>query len=115
MPQRWLNALWLGKPRRQRRQRLNRYFDCTWLSAWGEERARVSSLSPNGCYIESRFSVPPTGEVIRDLTIALPTGRVTFQGTVLEAMSGVGFAVRFSQFDAKTRESLNVVIAGARR
>ena len=55
MPQRWLSALWLGKRRHQQRQRVDRHFDCTWRSAWGEERARVSSLSPNGCYIESRF------------------------------------------------------------
>ena len=64
MPQRWLSALglgktrrhWLGKPHRQRPQRIARYFDCTWVTAWGEERARVSSLSLTGCYIESRFS-----------------------------------------------------------
>ena len=92
-----------------------RYFDCSWLSPWGQERARVSSLSLTGCYIESRFSVPPDGVVIRDLTIALPTGTVRLEGTVVDAISGVGFAVQFSQFDVKTRESLNVLIDGARR
>lgn len=115
MPQRWLNALWLGKRRRQRRLRVVRYFDCTWLTAWGEERARVSSLSPNGCYIESRFSVPPDGEAVRDLTIALPTERVNLQGTVLNAMSGVGFAVRFIDLDMKTRERLTALIQVAQR
>ena len=115
MPQRWLSALWLGKRRRQRRQRVVRYFDCTWLTAWGEERARVSSLSPNGCYIESRFSVPPDGEAVRDLTIALPTERVNLQGTVLNAMSGVGFAVRFIDIDTKTRERLSALIQVAQR
>jgi hypothetical protein len=115
MPQRWLSALWLGKRRHQRRQRVDRYFDCTWRSAWGEERARVSSLSPNGCYIESRFSVPPEGEVVRDLAIALPTERVNLQGTVLNAMSGVGFAVRFIDLDTKTREQLSALIHVAQR
>lgn len=91
------------------------YFDCTWLSPWGEERARVSSLSLTGCYIESRFSVPPDGVVIRELTIALPTGTVNLEGTVVDAISGVGFAVQFSEFDTNTRESLNVLIDGARR
>ncbi len=92
--------------------RLAQYFDCTWTSPWGEERARVSSLSLTGCYIETRFSVPPDGVVIRELTIALPAGTVNLEGTVVDATTGVGFAVRFSEFDAKTRESLNVVIDG---
>jgi PilZ domain len=120
MPQRWLSALWLGKRhlqqrRLQQRQRVVRYFDCTWFTAWGEERARVSSLSPNGCYIESRFSVPPDGELVRDLAIALPTGRVNLQGTVINAMSGVGFAVRFIDLDTKTRERLSALIHVAQR
>ena len=92
-----------------------RYFDCSWLGPWGEERARVSSLSLTGCYIESRFSVPPDGVVIRELAIALPTGTINLEGTVVDAISGVGFAVQFSQVDAKARESLNVLIASARR
>ena len=115
MLQRWLGAPRVGKPRRQRPQRIARYFDCTWVTAWGEERARVSSLSPNGCYIESRFSVPPDGEVVRDLTIALPTGSVNLQGTVVNATSGVGFAVRFIDIDTKTQESLGAFIHIAQR
>ena len=111
----WFRALRLGKRSRRQGQRVVRYFDCSWLSPWGQERARVSSLSLTGCYIESRFSVPPDGVVIRDLTIALPTGTVRLEGTVVDAISGVGFAVQFSQFDVKTRESLNVLIDGARR
>ena len=115
MPQRWLSALKLGKRLRPRPQRIDRYFDCTWFTAWGEERARVSSLSSTGCYIESRFSVPPDGEAVRDLTIALPTGTVNLQGTVLNAMSGVGFAVQFSDLDTKTRERLSALIHVAQR
>jgi PilZ domain-containing protein len=114
----WFRSLRLGKQSRRedrQAQRLAQYFDCTWVSPWGEERARVSSLSLTGCYIESRFSVPPDGVVIRELTIALPTGTVNLEGTVVDAMSGVGFAVRFSDFDSRTRESLNVVIDGAGR
>ena len=114
MAQRWFGALRRGN-RRQERQRLARYFDCTWLSPFGEEKARVSSLSPNGCYIESRFSVPPTGAVLQELTIALPTEKINLQGTVVDAMSGVGFAVRFIDLDAKTREALNVLVNSARR
>jgi len=98
---------------RRQRQRVACYFDCSWFGPWGEERARVSSLSPTGCYIESRLSVPSDGVVIRELTIGVPTGTVNLEGTVVDAMKGVGFAVRFSNFDAKTRERLNGLIASA--
>ena len=113
MPHRWLRALRLGTPRRRQRQRIARYFDCTWLSTWGEEKARVSSLSPTGCYIESRRSVPPEGALIGELTITLPTGRLDLQGTVIDAMPGVGFAVQFSELDTNTREHLSALVRGA--
>jgi PilZ domain len=115
MPHRWLRALWLGKRRRQQRLRIVRYFDCTWLSAWGEEKARVSSLSPTGCYIESRFSVPTEGAIIRDITVTLPTGRITLQGTVIDPTSGIGFAVRFIDLDTNTRDRLSGLVHGAQR
>jgi hypothetical protein len=115
MPQRWLRAFWVGKRVHQPRQRISRYFDCTWQSQWGEERARVSSLSANGCYIESRFSVPADGVVIRELNVALPTGALNLRGTVLGAMPGVGFAVRFSDLDTKTHDRLKMLVHSAQR
>jgi len=115
MPRRWLTALWFGKRRRQQRQRIVRYFDCTWLSAWGEETARISSLSPTGCYIESRFSVPPEGAVVPDITVTLPTGRIILQGTVIEATRGIGFAVRFIELDTHTRDRLGDLVEDAQR
>jgi hypothetical protein len=51
--------------------------------------------------------------VVRDLTIGLPTGRVNLQGTVVNATSGVGFAVRFFDLDTKTREGLSAFISAA--
>ena len=114
MAQRWLGALWSGDDRRQR-QRVALYFNCRWLGPWGEERARISSLSPTGCYIESRFSVPPEGEPIQELTIVLPTETIHLQGTVLDSMPGVGFAVRFTDLDEKTRDCLSAVIQDAHR
>jgi hypothetical protein len=52
---------------------------------------------------------------VQELTIAVPTGTVTLQGTVIDAMSGVGFAVRFSELDTTTRDRLNVVIHSPQR
>src|SRR4030095_5080676 len=112
MPRLWQKrALWWGRDdRRQKRQRIERQFDCTWLSTWGEEKTRISSLSPSGCYIASRFTTPAEGTVVAELTLALPIGRLTVQGTVLDAMRGVGFAVRFTDLDKDTRDSLSVLI-----
>ena len=115
MPHGWLRAFRFGTRRRQERQRIVRYFDCTWLSAWGEENARISSLSPTGCYIESRFSVPSEGAVVPDITVTLPTGRIVLQGTVIEATKGVGFAVRFIELDTHTRDRLSDLVEDAQR
>ena len=113
MPQGWLRALNGGKPEgeRRRRQRIVRYFDCTWSSQWGEERARISNISPTECYIESRFSVPAEGTVLTDLTFTLTTERLSVQGTVIDATPGVGFAVRFTELDAHTLDCLNALAA----
>ena len=113
MPRLWRTALGRGNQpggRRQQRERIERQFDCTWLSTWGEEKSRISSLSPTGCYIDSRFTTPPEGTVVQDITIALPIGSLTFQGTVLDTIRGVGFAVRFTDIDEDTRNSLSVLI-----
>jgi len=53
--------------------------------------------------------------VVRELTIALPSGQVKLHGTVIDAMSGVGFAVRFNELDTKSRERLSALIDIARR
>jgi PilZ domain len=111
MAPQWLTALWnRGSTDRRQRRRITQYFDCTWLSAWGEERCRISSLSPTGCYIDSRFTVPAEGTQVQDINVTLPTGQITLQGTVVYAMPGVGFAVRFTQVDADARARLNALI-----
>jgi hypothetical protein len=110
MTPRWFRTARLAWERGQTRQRITRYFDCTWQSAWGVQRSRVSSLSPTGCYIESRSLVPKQGELVQELTVDLPSGHVNLQGTVIEAMPGVGFAVRFASVDMATRECLTAFV-----
>lgn len=106
MTPKWFKAFVLERQHRQRRQRIVRYFDCTWESPWGVQRSRVSSISPTGCYIEDRFTVPHEGEAVQALTLNLPVGQITVQGIVVEAMPGVGFAMRFIGVDADTRARL---------
>lgn len=119
MARQWFTALWKRgssdsgrrSPQRPRRQRIDRYFECNWLSEWGEEQTRVSSISPTGCFIDSRFTVPHSGAHVQELSVALPSGCITVEGTVLAAQPGVGFAVRFTEVDAATRARLIALVA----
>jgi hypothetical protein len=110
MTPQWFKEVRLAWDHRRPRQRIARYFGCTWQSAWGMERSRVSSISPTGCYIEDRFTVPRRGEEIRELTVDVVSAQLRLQGTVLQAMPGVGFAVRFTGMDMNTRECLTAVV-----
>jgi hypothetical protein len=94
---------------RRRQPRVEQYFDCVWVSDWSEERSRVSNLSPEGCYIECRSSVPSGGTPVLAITVTLPTGEVTMQGTVVHSIRGVGFAVQFTEVDADTHARLSAL------
>ena len=119
MARQWFTTLWKRgssdggrrQPQRPQRQRIDRYFECNWLSDWGEEQTRVSSISPTGCFIDSRFTVPPSGTHVQELSVALPSGCITVGGMVLSARPGVGFAVRFTEVDAATRARLIALVA----
>jgi PilZ domain-containing protein len=108
----WLRGPSKGTPERKRQQerrarrRIVQYFDCWWSSAYGEERARISNISPTGCYIESRFSVPEQGTELADFTVSLPTGSLILPATVITTTPGVGFAVRFARLDPQTLDFL---------
>jgi hypothetical protein len=115
MTPQWFRALQRERQHCRQRQRVGHYFDCTWQSPWGQQRSRVSSLSPTGCYIEDRFTVPAAGEAVNELTVHLPSGRITVQGTVLEATPGVGFALRFAGIDPDTRGRLSALVEGLQR
>jgi hypothetical protein len=110
---RWLTGLTKTGPDRnsdhQRPQRVARYFDCTWMSQWGEQRARVSTLSSSGCYIESR-TAPIVGTDLQDIVVMLPTGAITVQGTVVDATPGIGFAVRFTNLDTDAQARLSDLV-----
>ena len=94
---------------RRRQQRLEQYFDCVWVSDWSEERSRVSNLSPEGCYIECRSAVPSEGTSVLSITLTLPTGEITLQGTVVHSIRGVGFAVHFTEVDEDAHARLSAL------
>ena len=124
MARRWLTALLNrvssepdgARPmrRRPKRQRVDRYIECNWVSPWGDEQTRVSSISPTGCYIDSRFSVPPQGTHVREICLAVPDGQLSVHGTVLSATPGIGFAVRFADMDDDTNARLRSLVGALR-
>ena len=108
----WLTARVNRGPRsgRRQRQRIYRYFECNWVSTWGEQQSRISSISPTGCYIDSRFTVPPEGTHVREICMTIPGGELSVHGTVLCPTPGVGFAVRFADMDDETQAVLNRLV-----
>lgn len=79
------------------------------MSDWSEERSRVSNVSPTGCYIECRTVAPPAGTPLAAITIKLPHGDITLQGTVVHALRGVGFAVHFTDVDEDAHARLSAL------
>ena len=116
MARQWLTGLWkkgsATRGGRRQRQRIERYFECDWFTAWGEEKTRVSSISPTGCYIDSRLTVPPEGTFLQGISVALPGGQITVDGMVLQATPGVGFAVRFTEVNDEARARLTGLVTG---
>ena len=115
MTPQWFKTFQLGWQHRRQRQRIALYLDCRWQSEWGAQQSRISSLSPTGCYIEDRFTVPHSGETVPELTMTLPTGPISVQGRVLDAMPGIGFAVRFMGVDDETHDRLSALVQGFRQ
>ena len=100
-------------PLRPKRQRIERYFECNWLSDEGEEQTRVSSISPTGCYIDSRLTVPAEGTHVREICLLMSDGHeLSVHGTVLCPTPGIGFAVRFADMDDETQATLNGLVFG---
>ena len=106
----------INADRRQERQRIVQYFDCIWVSEWGPTTARISNLSPTGCYIDSRFNVPAVGETVENITVTSSAeSPLVLHGTVIDSTRGIGFAVRFTELDEDTRERLSALLQSHRR
>jgi hypothetical protein len=70
-----------------------------------EFKLRIYDLSVGGCLIESLADVTP-GHPIR-LRIALPDGdSVTVRGHVTRPLPDIGYAIRFDDLDAATRNRI---------
>ena len=79
---------------RRRYRRALRLLEIRWEDLSGKYNARVTDISPDGCYIESIGKVT-VGQQIR-FEIQLPTGSwMPFCGDVVNHHPNLGFGVRF--------------------
>jgi hypothetical protein len=79
-----------------------------------ETTLRIYDLSMGGCLIESLSEV--TGEHPIRLRIALPDGHsVTVRGRVMLPPRDIGYAVRFIDLDAATRDRIEQALAYVNR
>jgi|SRR5215204_5774738 len=75
----------------------------------GKRSARISDISPGGCYIDTIAQVP-VGEVMT-LRISGSDGEwVEFKGKVAYVLDGFGFGVEFVDLTDEHRDFLNHVI-----
>ena len=77
--------------------------------ASGKREARISDLSPGGCYVDSIVAVTE-GEPI-SLSIGTSSGdALSFTGTVAYVLNGMGFGVRFADLTDEKKSFLEHVI-----
>ena len=96
---------------RRTHRRIRGPFDAVRLGLL-EFRLRIYDLSVGGCLIESLAEITP-GHPIR-LRITLPDGDpVTVRGHVTRPLPDIGFAVRFVDLDAATRERIERALEDA--
>jgi hypothetical protein len=86
---------------RRQHERINIYLKARWEGMLGRYEGTLSDISAGGCFILSERA-PTLRELIR-LEIQLHTGEwVKMWGEVTNQFAGVGFGVRYTEFDEET-------------
>jgi hypothetical protein len=93
---------------RRRYRRASRLLEIRWEDLSGKYNARVTDISPDGCYIESIGQVT-VGQQIR-FEIQLPTGNwVPLRGEVVNHQPNLGFGVRFIALTEEEKKVLSQI------
>ena len=80
--------------------------------ASGKRDARISDISPGGCYVDTIAQIP-VGEPL-SLTLTGLNGEIlNFNGRVAYVLDGMGFGVEFTDLTDAHREFLGQVIRSA--
>jgi len=93
---------------RRRYRRASRLLEIRWEDLSGKYNARVTDISPDGCYIESIGQVT-VGQQIR-FEIQLPTGSwMPIRGEVVNHQPNLGFGVRFIALTEEEKKVLSQI------
>lgn len=86
-------------------------FDVVWQGSSAKHDARMSEISMEGCYIDSKTQGRRLGEIV-DFKVHLPTGPwVSLQGELIEDDYPIGFGLRFTNLMGEERRLLAQVVA----
>jgi hypothetical protein len=95
-------------PRQQ--ERVPYLKEITLECASGKREARISDLSPGGCYIDSIVAVVE-GEPV-SLSIKTESGdALSFAGEVAYVLNGMGFGVRFTDLNDERKAFLGQIVS----
>ena len=85
--------------------------DVVWQGSSGKFDARMSEISMDGCFIDSRVQGRALGDMV-DFKVHLPTGPwVSLQGELISEEYPVGFGLRFTGLTDEARRLLAEVVA----
>jgi len=94
-------------PREQ--ERVTYLIEIVLECASGRRQARITDLSPGGCYIDSIVAVQE-GEPV-SFTLSAPPGEMLFTGETAYVLDGCGFGVKFTDLTDERKAFLEQVIS----
>jgi hypothetical protein len=97
---------------KRRADRIAVALEATWNGEAGLREARVSDISPTGCYVDT-IGQAALGDVV-DIKVRLPNGDwVTLSGIVVHLHVHLGFGISFTRLSEEQRKSVNQLIDAA--
>lgn len=85
--------------------------DVVWQGSAGKQDARMSEISMEGCYIDTKVQGRSIGEMV-DFKVHLPGGPwVSLQGELINQEYPIGFGLRFMNLKDEERKLLAQVVA----
>ena len=95
--------------RRRKTPRIEYLTETVLESASGKREARISDLSPGGCYIDSIASVQ-IGEKVSFEIVVLPGVRMALIGEVAYIHDGNGFGIKFTDLTDEQRDFIDKLV-----
>ena len=84
--------------------------DVVWQGSSGKHDARMSEISMEGCFIDSKVQGRALGETV-DFKVHLPAGPwVSLQGELINQEYPIGFGLRFTHLTATDQRLLAAVV-----